>query len=182
MGKRSEFPRYPQDAYSTPAAAVEPLLERLEQHTKFIEPCCGDGQLVVHLERAGHILVAAYDLPIDARVHRYAEMRGDVTFITNSPWRRALLHPILVNLSDQAPTWLLVDADWFFTRQAKPFLPRLRDIAVIGRVKWIPDSPFSGKDSCAWALFDRPRPEAHATLRFFGRADSTHVKRVRRAA
>ena len=47
-------------------------------------------------------------------------------FITNPPWRRDVLHPIIVNLSDQAPTWLLLDAGWVHTRQSVPYLPRLR--------------------------------------------------------
>jgi hypothetical protein len=182
MGKRSEFPRIPRDSYPTPSSAVEPLLEHLAPGTHFVEPCCGDGHLVGHLERARHVCVGAYDLPVDARTKVYAEAKPGILIITNPPWARSALHEILVSCSDQAPTWLLLDADWFFTRQAKPFLPRLRKIAVIGRVKWIPDSPFSGKDSCAWALFDRPRAEAHATIRLFGRPDSSLAKPIRRVA
>lgn len=79
-----------------------------------------------------------------------------------------MLHPIIERLSDQAPTWLLIDADWVHTKQAVPFLSRLRRIVAIGRVKWIPDSKMTGKDNCAWHLFDRPDP-ASPTL-FFGRS------------
>jgi hypothetical protein len=46
MGKRSEFPRLPQDSYDTPAAAVAPLLEHLVSGALFIEPCAGSGCLV----------------------------------------------------------------------------------------------------------------------------------------
>jgi hypothetical protein len=88
-------------------------------------------------------------------------------FITNPPWDRKILHPLIVHLSDQAPTWLLFDADWMHTRQAAPFMPRLRKIVSVGRVKWIPDSTMTGKDNCAWYLFDRPHSEG---VRFHGRA------------
>ena len=172
MGRRSAFPRLPQDAYPTPAEAVLPLLPHLKPGTRFVEPCCGDGHLVGHLKRAGHVLVGAYDLPDDARVKRYDEAKPGIAFITNPPWRRDLLHPIIVNLANQAPTWLLIDAGWAHTRQSAPYVPRLRAIVSVGRVKWIKDSPFTGKDDCAWHLFDRPQPYGIAITHFIGRADT----------
>jgi hypothetical protein len=48
---------------------------------------------------------------------------------------------------------LLLDADWAHTKQAAPFLPSCSDIVAIGRVKWFPDSKFSGKDNCSWYRF-----------------------------
>lgn len=173
MGKRSSFERRPQDAYDTPEPAVTPLLPHLAPCTRFIEPCCGAGYLVGHLKRAGHTLAAAFDLPHDARVKRYAEAQPGVIFITNSPWRRDVLHPIIVNLSDQAPTWLLLDSDWVHTKRSVPYLPRLRTIISIGRVRWIPGSPYDGKDNCAWHLFDRPQPDGQAPIHFIGRTDSS---------
>ena len=67
-----------------------------------------------------------------------------------------MLHPIIINLASQAPTWLLIDADWLHTRQSVPFLPRLRMIVSVGRVRWIKGSPYDGKDNAAWLLFGRP--------------------------
>jgi hypothetical protein len=155
MGKRSSFKRRAQDAYDTPADAVEPLLSHLMAATRFIEPCKGNDHLVRHLSASGHECVGAYDLPTDARDHRY-RIDGATRFITNPPWTREILHPIIVNLSDQLPTWLLIDFDWLATQQSAPFLARLRKVVVIGRVRWIPDSLYDGKDNSAWMLFDRP--------------------------
>jgi hypothetical protein len=103
----------------------------------------------------GCLLVNAFDLPDDARSKRYDVPRG-AAFITNPPWSRDVLHPIISNLASQAPTWLLLDADWVHTQQSIPFLPRLRMIVSVGRVRWIKDSPFDGKDNAAWHLFGRP--------------------------
>jgi hypothetical protein len=167
MGKRSAFARIPQDAYATPLAGVEPLLPYLATATRFVEPCCGLGVLAGYLKRAGHVLVSAYDLPHDARTKRYPEANDGTIFITNPPWSRSTLHLIIVNLSDQAPTWLLIDADWMHTRQSIPFMPRLRAVISVGRLKWIPDSPYTGKDNAAWHLFDRP--DDRVTIRFIGR-------------
>lgn len=171
MGKRSTFPRIPQDAYSTPAEAVAPLKPHLSPNAQFIEPRCGDGHLVGHLKRDGHVCVGAYDLPDDARVKRYDEAKPGIVFVTNPPWRRDVLHPIILNLSRQAETWLLIDAGWVHTRQSAPYLARLRKIVSVGRVKWIKDFPFTGKDDCAWHLFDLPRPDGRAVTHFVGRAD-----------
>jgi hypothetical protein len=46
-------------------------------------------------------------------------------------------------------------------------LPRLRMIVSIGRVRWIPDSEYTGKDNACWYLFERP--SAWAQIRFIGR-------------
>jgi hypothetical protein len=167
MGKRSDLKRRPQDAYATPAAAVAPLLRCLAPPTLFYEPCAGEGFLVGHLKRAGHICVGACDLPIDARTHRY-DILADEIFITNPPyWGRPRdLHPLIVNLSGQAPTWLLMPADWLHNLSSAPLMPRLRAIVSVGRVKWIPDSPFTGKDNCVWLRFSA---ESAMPARFVGR-------------
>jgi hypothetical protein len=172
MGKRSTFERRPRDFYPTPYEAVPPLLRHLEPGTRFIEPCVGEFDLARHLEKNGHSCWAAYDLgaACDARKSTYwsASNRNLVDcFITNPPWSRDDLHKIIVNLSDQLPTWLLFDADWVHTLQAAPYLPRLKRIVSVGRVRWIKDSPFTGKDNCAWHLFDKP---GNAPAEFYGRA------------
>jgi len=172
MGKRSTFERRERDFYPTPREAVLPLLPHLPMQAWYIEPCAGDGALIGHLN--GHHCVYGVDIeprwPIvrsgDAREMSY-NLAEATMFITNPPWDRKTLHPIIMNLSKQAPTWLLFDADWMHTRQAAPYLPLCRKIVSVGRVKWIPDSPFTGKDNCAWYLFDS---RSDAPTIFVGRA------------
>lgn len=173
MGKRSNFERIERDFYPTPKEAVLPLLPHLPPESRFCEPCAGDGFLIDHLEAAGHKCMDAWDIEPQRADIGWADARNRLSlveidlFITNPPWRRDVLHPIIENLSDQYPTWLLFDADWLHTRQAAPYMPFLRKIVSVGRVKWIPGSKFTGKDNCAWHLFDR-EPESAAL--FFGRA------------
>lgn len=159
MGKRSPgFRRRPQDAYDTPYKAILPLLDHLEP-CQFVEPCAGNGKLIGHLERHGFECVAAFDThPRDGRVHRGDAtklQRDEHVFITNPPWTRAIMHPIITNLSRQAPTWLLFDADWAHTAQAAPLMPYCQKIVSVGRLKWIEDSPHAGKDNAAWYLFNQ---------------------------
>ena len=163
MSKRSDFARIPRDLYNTPAKAVEPLLRILKPKTLFVEPCYGVGALRGALTARGHLFCGGFDLPIDAREHNY-RMKSPEFFITNPPyWGKPNdLHPLIENLSNQAPTWLLMSADWLFNQSSGPLTKRLRRIVAVGRVKWIPDSPYVGKDNAAWLLFER-----QANQRFF---------------
>jgi hypothetical protein len=173
MGKRSNFDRVPRDFYPTPYEAVIPLLPHLPAGATYCEPCCGDGALIEHLSRHAIGCVCAFDVEPKCDQSYVGDARtlwsdGDPDFyITNPPWDRKVLHPIIDNLSRHLPTWLLFDADWMHTRQSAPFMPFLRKIVSVGRVKWIPDSPFTGKDNCCWYLFDQT---TDAPAQFVGRA------------
>ena len=171
MGKRSDFERRERDFYPTPYEAVVPLLDHLMPRTLFVEPCAGDGVLVSHLHRHGHHCVSASDIePQDPSVKALdvfnAQIGQGQCFITNPPWDRSILHPIIEHLSSQAPTWLLFDADWMHTKQAVPYLDRLEAIVSVGRVKWIAGSKMTGKDNCCWYLF-ADVPNNHT--QFYGR-------------
>jgi len=167
MGKRSNFERREKDNYPTPFEAVKPLLPFLRR-TKFIEPCCGDGDLIKHLESAGHECVAATDIrfnsEFDATTFDFKGMiwtLQPLCFITNPPWDRKILHPMITNLRRQMPVWLLLDADWMHTKQAYEHLLFCHAIVSVGRVKWIPDSKMTGKENCCWYLFDKIQYEPY---------------------
>ena len=87
-------------------------------------------------------------------------------FITNPPWDRKVLHPLIEHLSSVAPTWLLFDADWMHTKQSAPMVARLQKVVSVGRVKWIEGSKMTGKDNCCWYLFDTRHS---GPAQFFGR-------------
>jgi hypothetical protein len=175
VGKRSSFERRPQDAYDTPYEAVKPLLPHLGEGAKFIEPCAGRGDLIAHLTKHGHHCVDSWDIEPrmaglpqhDALTWRSRRTRIACCFITNPPWTREILHPLIVHLSDQRPTWLLFDADWAYTKQSAPYMPRCRAIVPVGRVKWIAGSKHTGKDNAAWYLFDATQDSG---TQFFSRA------------
>jgi hypothetical protein len=166
MGKRSAFDRIPQDRYLT--TDPEPV-RRLQPHilrgVRFIEPCAGRGDLIESMEWFGHRCVYAVDIkPGNRAIERgdalalsskqlrkyYAEM-----FVSNLPWSRDLLHPLIDHLSAILPLWTLLDADWCHTRQAAPYLARCSHIVSVGRVRWIEASSSAGKDNVAWYCFNR---------------------------
>lgn len=155
MGKRSDFERRKNDAYQTPPSAVGPLLPHLRGIKTFAEPCAGEGRLIAELQRNG--LLCTYSGDIEAGVDALTDpgildVRCDA-IITNPPWTRELLHPMIQRFQWIAPTWLLFDADWVHTRQAIPFIDQCSHIVSVGRVKWIEGSKFTGKDNVAWHRF-----------------------------
>jgi hypothetical protein len=131
-------------------------LPHLAPGTRYIEPCAGNGALISALTAAGHICTLATDLePQTDDVEQLDALDvvwpADQLIITNPPWTRSVLHRMI----DAWPNaWMLWDADWLWTKQARPFLPRIKLIVPIGRVKWIPDSPSVGMDNAVWYQVD----------------------------
>lgn len=157
MGKRSEFPRRVQDTYQTiDARAVGALLPHLINVRSFAEPCCGDGFLTEELERQG--LTCAWSSDIEGgfdAFHLYSSLIAKAdAIITNPPWTRQLLHPLIAHFMYLKPTWLLFDADWAFNRHARLYLPNCTHIVAVGRLKWIENTTMVGKDNAAWYRFD----------------------------
>ena len=176
MGKRSDFERKPRDFYPTPIEAVYPLLDHLEENVIFAEPCAGDGTLVEHLENLidGAVCTWASDIqPQSCNVltSNYSELTSceleeSEYIITNPPWNRKILHPMIQFFAPKFPTWLLFDADWMHTKQSGPYMGMCQKIVSVGRIKWFGD--MTGKDNCAWYLFDY-RFGGCATTEFHGR-------------
>jgi hypothetical protein len=163
MGRRSTFARRAGDFYPTPASAVPALLAVLPPAVKFVECCAGAGDLVRHLEVAGHRCVQQFDLEpkaegirqLDVVAAASGDFAGAELTITNPPHSRPAMHAIIIKLLTVGlPSWLLVDANWICTGQAAPFVPHVHEIAVIGRVRWMPETKMTGKDDYAWLRFE----------------------------
>ena len=153
MGKRSRFVRRKHDDYQTPLKAVYPLLPFLNKINTFAEPCCGAGQLIGHLQKFGLVCSYRADITLGVDALVYPPHGEFDAIITNPPWSRHLLHPMIELFQGIAPTWLLFDGDWAYTKQAVPLLDQCSHIVAIGRIKWIPGSPHTAKDNAAWYRF-----------------------------
>lgn len=156
MGKRSNFERLERDAYQTiDPRAVETLIPHLRGVKTFAEPCAGEGYLVGRLQAAG--LICTYEGDIingeDALTYPFDQDGVFDAIITNPPWRRDIMHEMILRFQAIAPTWLLFDADWAHTKQAGPFLDQCSHIVSVGRLKWIPVTKMTGKENTAWHRF-----------------------------
>ena len=170
MGKRSDFERKPRDFYPTPMEAVKPLLEHLPEDFLFSEPCAGNGVLLNHLETKGVCMWASDIEPQVEGIHKcdYSDVGFDELIesdyvITNPPWDRKILHPMIEYFAPRIRTWLLFDSDWMHTKQSAPYMSMCSKIVSVGRIKWFGN--MTGKDNCAWYLFDR---KVNNTI-FYGR-------------
>ena len=172
MGKRSNFERKARDFYPTPFAAVEPLIDHLPKGFTFAEPCAGDGALINHLERKGLCTWASDIEPQAEGIYAYSyeqltaeELMEAEFIITNPPWNRKILHPMIdFFTSKRVKTWLLFDADWMHTKQSIPYMSMCEKIVSVGRIKWFGN--MTGKDNCAWYLFDKKNDKP---TEFYGR-------------
>jgi hypothetical protein len=167
MGKRTSFERREADFYPTPFKAVPPLIPYLRRDgiKTFAELCCGEGDLIRHLESFGLKCVHSGDIRTgqDAlAVKRYigrpdAGITNPPFADPNGPKRNTIL---LRNLIQQfldlgVPFWLLLPHDWSANKGSRQFLRRCTDIIAIGRIKWIPNSEYSGGyENSTWVRFD----------------------------
>ena len=173
MGKRSDFERNPRDYYPTPYEAVLPLLGHLPAGARFVEPCAGDGRLIRHLQRNGFRCEYACDLEPQAEGIEQKDVlffnndlpRGFI-YITNPPWGRDILHPMIDLFRTLGPTWLLFDAGWKYTEQSKPFMRFCHTVVSVGRIKWMENTDMTSKDDCAWYEFRLE--ESPGFARFYG--------------
>lgn len=99
MGRRSNFVRIEKDKYDTvDPRAVPPLLGHLIGN-EFIEPCAGKGFLIDQLMRNGLTCVSASDIAPDgfaiAQQDALTITEAKAQIITNPPWKRKWLHPMI---------------------------------------------------------------------------------------
>lgn len=93
---------------------------------------------------------------------------ADADFIiTNPPWSWPTFSRIAAMAALwRKPAWFLLPADYAHNRRCADVMKRCERIVSIGRVKWIADSPASGKENCAWYLL---QPHPVAVTAFFPR-------------
>lgn len=155
MGRRSDFERIPQDAYQTiDPKAVRRLYRHLDGVKTFSEPCAGEGRLIRMLEQRGLKCVHSNDIDGNVDALTLREFGGADAIVTNPPWSREILHPMIRHFQRFAPTWLLFDAEWMFTGQSARLIDQCSHIVAVGRLRWIEGTTMSGKDSCCWYRFD----------------------------
>lgn len=158
----------PRDLYKTPRAAFLPLIPHLPPRFRFCEPCAADGEFIYHVLSTtdGHC-TNSFDIePLHCRIKQgnaltmtKADLKGADFILTNSPWDRKIFHPLLDHWRTLCPSWVLIDAGWMFTKQAKPYMEYCAKVVPIGRVKWFPDTKMTGKEDCVWLYMGQEKTQ-----------------------
>lgn len=155
MGKHSDFPRRAHDEYPTPLEAALPLRAFLAGVRTFMEPCCGDGRLIRHIEGFGPLCIYSGDIQTGTDALNDVLLARTIAdaIITNPPYTWEILKPMIERFVQIAPTWLLLEADFKHNKRSAPFIAMCSDIVSIGRVKWFDDTKHEGKANYAWYRF-----------------------------
>ena len=168
MGKRSPgHDARPRDFWPTPPEGIRPLLrlsDEVQPSKRFIEPCAGDGALVSGLEMNGWTCELALDLEPQvpgilkhdaSMLSRREELRGidDPLIVTNPPWARKLIEPLLDDWFTFAhQIWLLHPLDWLANQWMGRFNRHIDMIVPIGRVSWLQNGQ-AGKENSTWVRY-----------------------------
>jgi hypothetical protein len=156
MAKRSNLGS-PRDDWDTiDPRAVKYLMPHLNGIETFCEPCYGSGFLANELEAHGLKCVRATEIKkgTDALALVGDDLAGADAIITNPPWSREKLHPLIGHLVTLGvPVWLLFDSDWSFNRGSCEYLLHCTHIVPVGRLRWVPGTTMQGKDNVAWYRF-----------------------------
>lgn len=160
------------DFWETPAEAFcREFIDLLPSTLRYGEPCFGKGKLALHLTKASrlankHIVCChASDLyveaepelrsvKLDARTLTTDDLEEPIDlWITNAPWRRGHLFPIIDNLVKIAPVWMILPGEFYHRRNASACMSRCSDVVSTGCVNWIPGKSGNARTAYAWYKF-----------------------------
>lgn len=163
MGKRSDFERKARDYYATidPKAAAR-LAHHHPEGLRFYEPCAGAGDLSKGLEAHGWVCVGESDIEPqspDIRTQNALDLTPEDVklcdvILSNPPFARGILLPMIDHFLTLKPTWLLLPGDIIHNKYMSPYLEYCSDILAIGRMYW-EDNKVSGKDNMVFMKFDK---------------------------
>ena len=157
MGKRSDFPKVDKDFYATiDPKATEPLIPFIRGKT-YAEPCYGNGDLedllmdvAICQWRSDIRETVSSSKVMDALSLTKEQLEGIDLIVTNPPFTRTVLMPMLDHFITLKPTWLLLPADLMHNVYFGEAMRRCSKVVSIGRLKWIKDSPHASVDNFCW--------------------------------
>lgn len=179
MGKRSDFPKKDRDFYGTVDNKVlrQPFLDKIKGKT-YAEPCYGHGDLEALL-----LPYATLKYKCDVRATNVAckvqdamtltreQLKGCDLIITNPPFTRNVLLPMIDHFSNLKPTWLLLPADYMHNAYFGPYIEKCTRVVSIGRICWFPTDEgkrVASTDNFCWYFWPKGATN-DGTTEFIGR-------------
>lgn len=175
MSKRSNFPKVEKDYYPTvdPKAIPSQLVKFIRGKT-YAEPCCGAGDLVDLLY---DISICKWESDIvyrgaghqrDALTLGISDLDKCDLIITNPPYTRGVLLPLIDKFLSLKPTWLLLPADMMHNKYFAEYMRKCTRVVSVGRLKWFSDSKYTSTDNYCWYFWPK-NPTGDAPTVFYGR-------------
>lgn len=146
MSKRSDFPKVEKDFYRTcDGKAIPPKLVEFIRGKTYCEPFYGQGDLEDLLMdiatctwRSDIRETVGCSKVMDAMCLAKEDVdRCDLT-ISNPPYTKSVLLPLIDHLVSLKPTWLLLPADMVHNKYFVPYMKGCSKVISIGRLCWFP--------------------------------------------
>jgi len=178
LSKRSSMTKVPKDYYPTrdPAAIPPKLIEFIKGKT-YAEPCCGEGDLVELLKETAFCRWMVdienrkgWGSPKDAMDIVEDDLQDCDCIITNPPFTKATLLPMIDHFITLKDTWLLLPADMMHNKYFAPYMKKCSKVVSVGRVCWFPvdGKRVAGTDNYAWYFWQEGQ-EGETPTTFYGR-------------
>jgi len=91
--------------------------------------------------------------------------------ITNPPFSRDVLLPMIDHFISLRPTWLLLPAGYMHNRYFAPYMEKCSLVVSIGRLRWFKDSKHTSTDDFAWYYFPKEGSVVPNASTFMTRGD-----------
>lgn len=174
MSKRSDFPKVEKDYYpTTDPRAVEPLVPFIRGKT-YAEPCYGNGDLedllmdvAICKWRSDARETVGSSKVLDAMSLTKSDLEGIDLIVTNPPFTKTVLMPMLAHFITLKPTWLLLPADYAHNVYFGDAMRKCAKMVSVGRLKWIKNSKYTSVDNFCWYFW--PQHSTHQQTIFVGR-------------
>jgi len=176
MGKRSDYNKVPKDYYpTTDPNAIPTRFVDFIRGKSYAEPCCGTGDLtdllvdVVTCKWESDVEDRGCGKVKDAMDLTPEELSGCDLIITNPPFSRDVLLPMLDHFISLKPTWLLLPADYMHNKYFSPYMKKCSRVISVGRLKWFKDSKHTSTDNFCWYFWPKGTTGGDHTI-FIGRS------------
>jgi len=176
MSKRSNFDKVPRDFYPTtdPKAVPTKLVEFIRGKS-YAEPCYGNGDLEDLLMdvatckwRSDVRETVSSSKVMDALEVTKEDLEGIDLIVTNPPFSKDVLLPLIDHFVNLKPTWLLLPAGYMNNIYFGPYMKRCSRVVSIGRIKWFKDSKHTSTDDFCWYFWTKGATTDTRTI-FYGR-------------
>jgi len=165
MSKRSDFPKVEKDFYATvDPKAIPPTLVHFIRGRTYAEPCYGEGDLEDLLMDVATCRWRSDIRPtvdssrvFDAGDLTSEHLKGCDLIITNPPYTKAVLLPLISHLVSLKPTWLLLPSDMAHNQYFTPYMKGCSKVVSIGRLCWFPKEGkrVASTENYIWAFWPK---------------------------
>jgi len=176
VSKYSDYNKIPKDYYPTtdPKAVPTKLVEFIRGKT-YAEPCYGNGDLEGLLTdvaackwRSDIRETVGSSKVLDALEVTKEDLEGTDLIVTNPPFSKDVLLPLIDHFVSLKPTWLLLPAGYMNNIYFGPYMKRCSRVVSIGRIKWFRDSKHTSTDDFCWYFWKKGATTDTRTI-FYGR-------------